>query len=118
MVLNPDVTVRSRGVMEKCTFCVQRIQAGKLAAKIERRRTNDDDANTACAQACPAGALLFGDLKDPESKISRLLKLKEEDGYVRVTEKRAYVALEAVNTRPNVWYFAKIRNKDTEDIKA
>jgi molybdopterin-containing oxidoreductase family iron-sulfur binding subunit len=118
MVLNPDVTVRSRGVMEKCTFCVQRIQAGKLAAKIDRRRTTDDDANTACAQACPAGALLFGDLKDPNSKISKLLKLEEENGYVRVTEKRAYVALEEVNTRPNVWYFAKIRNKDTEDIKA
>ena len=118
MVLNPDVTVRSRGVMEKCTFCIQRIQAGKLAAKRERRRTNDKDVNTACAAACPAGALVFGDLNDPESRLSRMLAIKEDNGSVMVTEKRAYNVLEEVNTRPNVWYFAKIRNKDLEDIKA
>lgn len=118
MVLNPDVTVRSRGVMEKCTFCVQRLQAGKLEAKKENRRPVDGEIITACASSCPADAIIFGDLNDPESRVSRTLAIKEENGMKLVMEKRAYNVLEEVNTRPNIWYFAKIRNKDVEDIKA
>ncbi len=112
MVLNPDVTVRARGVMEKCTMCVQRIQAGKLAAKREDRRPVDGEIEMACASACPADAIIFGDMKDPESKISKALHLKEKDGEVKVGEKRAYHVLEEINVNPNVWYFTKIRNKE------
>ena len=112
MVLNPDVTVRARGVMEKCTMCVQRIQAGKLAAKREGRRPVDGEINVACASACPADAIVFGDMKDPKSKISKMLKLHEEDGETVVGEKRAYHVLEEINVSPNVWYFTKIRNKE------
>jgi molybdopterin-containing oxidoreductase family iron-sulfur binding subunit len=118
MVLNPDVTVRSRGVMEKCTFCVQRIQAGKLDAKIEKRRVKDGEIVTACASACPAEAIVFGDMNDPGSRISQMLAIREDNGTQVVTEKRAYNVLEEVGTRPNIWYFAKIRNKDKEDVKA
>ena len=73
MVLNPDVTVRSRGVMEKCSLCVQRIQLGKLTAKMEKRPMRDGDASTACASACPADAIVFGDLNDAKSEVSQLL---------------------------------------------
>ena len=118
MVLNPDVTVRSRGVMEKCSFCIQRIQYGKLQAKLENRRPNDEDINTACAEACPAEALVFGDLNDPGSKISRMLRLKEQDGHKVVLEERAYTVLEEIGVRPNVFYTTKIRNKDLEDKNA
>ncbi len=117
MVLNPDVTVRARGVMEKCTFCVQRIQAGKLDAKNEGRRPVDGEIQTSCAKACPSDALVFGDMKDPESKISKTLKLKynEEIKSVEAKEDRAYHVLEELRVMPNVWYLTKIRNKDTED---
>ncbi len=122
MVLNPEVTVRSRGVMEKCSLCVQRIQAGKLAAKIERRTTTDDDFNTACASACPADALVFGDMNDANSEISKMLRIRdyEGDGTIRKTmaEERAYTMLEEVGTRPNVTYLTKIRNKDREELNA
>ena len=103
MVLNPDVTVRSRGVMEKCTFCVQRIQSGKLEAKKEGRRPTDQDITTACASACPADAITFGDMNNPDSAISQLLEL-EKNG-------RAYHMLEELNVRPNVAYLRKVRNK-------
>lgn len=109
MVLNPDVTVRSRGVMEKCSFCVQRIQAGKLAAKRAGRVLNDADAQSACAVACPTEAIVFGDLKNKESKVSRSLKLKEQGV---VGEERAYHVLEELNVSPNVWYMSKIKNKN------
>ena len=69
MVLNPDVTVRSRGVMEKCSFCVQRIQSGKLTAKRERRPMKDGEVVTACQASCSTGAIVFGDMNNPESKI-------------------------------------------------
>lgn len=74
MVLYPDVTVRERGVVEKCTFCVQRIQEKKLQAKLENRPLADGDILPACVQSCPADALVFGDLNDPESKISWFYK--------------------------------------------
>jgi molybdopterin-containing oxidoreductase family iron-sulfur binding subunit len=116
MVLNPDVTVRSRGVMEKCTFCVQRIQEGKVNAKIDGRRPTDADITTACASACPTDALVFGDMNDSESKISKMLQIKnyEGDGTIEKTvgEERAYTVLEEVGTKPNVLYLSKIRNKD------
>lgn len=119
MVLNPDVTVRSRGVMEKCTFCVQRIQAGKLNAKKERRPVKDGEVVTACAAACTTGAIVFGDFNNPESKVAKLLQIrplyadrpmindKEADN------PRAYTVLEEINTRPNIFYLAKVRNKDS-----
>lgn len=102
MVLNPDVTVRARGVMEKCSMCVQRIQAGKLAAKIEKRRPVDGEIETACSQSCPSDAIVFGDMNDPESRISKILS-SEKDG-------RSYYLLEELNVKPSVSYLTKIRN--------
>ncbi|GAB4243793.1 MAG: TAT-variant-translocated molybdopterin oxidoreductase [Ekhidna sp.] len=115
MVLNPDVTVRARGVMEKCTFCVQRIQAGKLEAKKEGRRPADGEIQTACAKSCPTDALVFGDMKDPNSRISKTLKLKYKDKSVEAQEPRAYHVLEELRVMPNVWYLTKVRNKDNND---
>ncbi len=112
MVLNPDVTVRSRGVMEKCSFCIQRIQYAKLEAKKEGRSLRDGEVEPACAAACPTEAIIFGDLKDPKSRIAQLLKLEDRGKEQVVNEPRAYNVLEEVNTLPNVWYFTKIRNKD------
>ncbi|MFY0600494.1 MAG: TAT-variant-translocated molybdopterin oxidoreductase [Cyclobacteriaceae bacterium] len=117
MVLNPDVTVRARGVMEKCTFCVQRIQAGKLEAKKEGRRPGDEDVTTACASACPSEALVFGDMKNPESQISQMLKIQQNEKGVEAKENRAYHVLEELRVMPNVWYLTKIRNKDEKAKK-
>jgi molybdopterin-containing oxidoreductase family iron-sulfur binding subunit len=117
MVLNPDVTVRSRGVMEKCSLCVQRIQAGKLTAKREERKVMDGDITPACAEACPTDAITFGDMNDPNSKLTQLLKIKEDTISFNktVNEERAYHVLEEINTSPNVWYLTKIRNKDKNE---
>jgi molybdopterin-containing oxidoreductase family iron-sulfur binding subunit len=104
MVLNPDVTVRSRGVMEKCTFCVQRIQEGKLTAKKENRRPQDGEILTACASACPTAAITFGDLNDSSSAVWN--QLTEEN------KERAYTVLEEINTRPNIAYLTRIRNNN------
>ncbi|RAV98572.1 TAT-variant-translocated molybdopterin oxidoreductase [Pseudochryseolinea flava] len=118
MVLNPDVTVRSRGVMEKCSFCVQRIQAGKLTAKKEKRRVADGEVNVACAAACSTGAIVFGDLNDKDSKISKLLKVRPTFAdRPTVNDKdadnpRAYQVIEEIGVRPNIWYLKKVRNKD------
>jgi MoCo/4Fe-4S cofactor protein with predicted Tat translocation signal len=119
MVLNPDVTVRSRGVMEKCSFCVQRIQLGKLTAKKERRPMQDGEVVTACQAACSTGAIVFGDMNNPESKISKLLKIRPlysepEKKYLNDKEAdnpRAYTVLEEINVRPNIFYLTKVRNK-------
>jgi molybdopterin-containing oxidoreductase family iron-sulfur binding subunit len=105
MVLNPDVTVRSRGVMEKCSFCVQRLQDSKLTAKKEDRMLKDGEAKTACMQACPTDAIVFGNVKDPESRIA---KTREEN------ELRTFYVIEQIHTLPNVSYLAKIRN--TEEV--
>lgn len=116
MVLNPDVTVRVRGVMEKCSMCVQRIQAGKLTAKREKRAVQDGEINMACAAACPTDALVFGDMNDPNSKVSKLLKVEENTSALKeVGEERAYHVLEEINVSPNVWYFTKIRNKEKNE---
>jgi len=89
-----------------------------LKAKMKGRRTNDDDINTACAGACPTDALVFGDMNDSGSKISKMLKIKdyEEDGKIEksMAEERAYYALEEIGTRPNVSYLVKVRNKERE----
>lgn len=114
MVLNPDVTVRSRGVMEKCTMCVQRIQYGKLEAKKEKRRVNDGEVVTACAKACPTDAITFGDLLDSKSKVSKMLRIESDDNHMRWKEERAYHVLEELAVKPNVWYLTKIRNKEQE----
>ncbi len=106
MVLNPDVTVRARGVMEKCSFCVQRIQLGKLEAKKQKRRPIDGEITTACAQSCPTEAIVFGDMRDPNSDIHKLLK--REDG------ERAFHSLDSINVQPNVTYLTKIRNSDAK----
>jgi molybdopterin-containing oxidoreductase family iron-sulfur binding subunit len=115
MVLNPDVTVRSRGVMEKCTFCVQRIQYAKLEAKKDRRKINDGEVNPACANTCPTNAIVFGDMNDPGSRVVEMLQLEDAGDIQYVHEPRAYHVLEEINVRPNIWYFTKIRNKDEEN---
>jgi MoCo/4Fe-4S cofactor protein with predicted Tat translocation signal len=117
MVLNPEVTVRSRGVMEKCSFCVQRIQSGKLTAKRERRPVKDGEVVTACQAACSTGAILFGDMNNPESRISKLLQIekpKERPHYYDTVAKnpRAYRVIEEIGVKPNIYYLTKIRNKD------
>lgn len=100
MVLNPDVTVRSRGVMEKCSMCIQRIQLGKLEAKKEGHKLNDGAVQTACMSACPTEAIVFGDVND---KDSRVFELKQN--------KRMYHLLEEVGTQPSVFYQTKVRNR-------
>lgn len=104
MVLNPDVTVRSRGVIEKCSFCVQRTQEGKLNAKKDGRELTDADTITACAQACPTHAIVFGNVKNSNSAIA---KLRNEEQ----TERMHYM-LEMLHVLPNVNYLLKIRNKE------
>ncbi|MCH2021456.1 MAG: TAT-variant-translocated molybdopterin oxidoreductase [Saprospiraceae bacterium] len=101
MVLNPDVTVRSRGVIEKCSFCVQKIQEGKLMAKMEGRKLEEEDINCACATACSTRAIVFGDTNDPNSKVSKLQATK-----------RAYLQLEETNVRSSVSYLMKVNNRD------
>ncbi len=110
MVLNPDVTVRSRGVMEKCTFCVQKLQEAKLTAKKEDRPLKDGDAKTACMTACPTEAIVFGNAKDAESKVS---KMRTDN------TSRLFYVIEQLHTLPNVSYLAKIRNTDDiEEVSA
>ena len=99
LVRNPEVTVRSRGVMEKCTYCVQRITKGRIAAEIEDRRVRDGEVLTACQQACPSGAIIFGDLNDPNSKVSELKK-----------NERNFGVLEELNARPRTTYLAAVWN--------
>jgi molybdopterin-containing oxidoreductase family iron-sulfur binding subunit len=100
MVLNPDVTVRSRGVMEKCSMCVQRIQAGKLSAKKKSERPADGSIKTACQQACPTNAITFGDFNDQNSAVRKAWN-----------DERKYQLLEEVGTQPSVYYLTKVRNK-------
>jgi|CXWL01.1.fsa_nt_gi molybdopterin-containing oxidoreductase family iron-sulfur binding subunit len=100
LALNPDVTVRSRGVMEKCSFCVQRIYTAKGDAKVEGRNLRDGDVKPACAQSCPAEAIVFGDLNDPKSKVARLAK-----------SERSYRVLSELGVQPSVHYLTKVRNK-------
>jgi Fe-S-cluster-containing dehydrogenase component len=101
MVLNPDVVTRSRGVMEKCSFCVQRTQAGKLKAKMENRMMGGDEVQSACAQACPTSAIVFGNVHDQTSQVSQIRNNNQQ---------RVFYVLEQLHTLPNINYLAKIRN--------
>jgi len=99
LVLNPDVTTRAKGVIEKCSFCIQRIQDKKLTAKIENRQLADGEVVTACAQACPAQAIVFGNLNDKESRVSKMF-----------ADERNYHVLEELHVLPSVGYLTKVKN--------
>ena len=99
MKYNPQVTVRSRGVMEKCTYCVQRIQTAKIVAKSTGEAIHDGQIQTACQQTCPTGAIIFGDLADTNSEVLRLQR-----------SARAYAILAELNVQPRTIYLARIRN--------
>jgi len=103
MMRNPEVTIRSRGVMEKCTYCIQRIAHGRMAAEKENRSVRDGEVITACQQACPAGAIVFGNMNDKQSQVA---KIKEQP--------RNYKLLEDLNTRPRTSYLAVVRNPNPE----
>jgi molybdopterin-containing oxidoreductase family iron-sulfur binding subunit len=105
LVYNPEVTVRSRGVMEKCTFCIQRIMDARSGAIAEHRQFKGSDVKTACQEACNTSAIKFGDSNDKSSDIYRYRN-----------HELAYYVLEEVNTKPNVTYLAKLRNTDTEEV--
>jgi len=100
---NPDVTVRSRGVMEKCTYCVQRINHARVAAKLEDRGIRDGDVLTACQAACPTEAIVFGNINDPDSRVSRLK-----------ANPLNYALLAELNSRPRTTYLAIVRNPNAE----
>ncbi len=99
LVLNPEVTVRGRGVMEKCTYCIQRIQNGKIQARTEGRPLEDGEIQTACQSACPSQAIVFGDLNDPNSRVSKIQK-----------SERAYEMLAELNIKARTLYLARVRN--------
>jgi MoCo/4Fe-4S cofactor protein with predicted Tat translocation signal len=103
MLANPNVTVRQRGVMEKCNYCIQRVNRARITAEKENRRVRDGEAVTACQQVCPTEALVFGDINDPSSRVAKLRK-----------EKLNYGLLEGLNTRPRTTYLAKLTNPNTD----
>ena len=103
MMRNPEVSIRSRGVMEKCTYCIQRITVARIDSEKEERAVRDGEIQTACQQACPAQAIVFGNLNDPESKVSKLK-----------AQARNYGMLAELNTRPRTTYMAEIRNPNPE----
>ena len=114
MQLNPDLTVRDKGVMEKCTFCVQRIRVAKDKAKMENRPVGDGEAMTACAQACPTNAIVFGDYKDENSQVAKLWKKYQVKRRLTKQKKdnpelRGYRIFEELNVDPSVMYLERVR---------
>jgi molybdopterin-containing oxidoreductase family iron-sulfur binding subunit len=103
MAWNPDVTVRARGVMEKCTYCIQRIREAKITADRDEQPMRDGSVRTACQQACPTGAIVFGNLNDPASAV-RARKASPLD----------YALLAELNTKPRTTYAARLRNRNPE----
>jgi molybdopterin-containing oxidoreductase family iron-sulfur binding subunit len=101
---NPDVTVRARGVMEKCTYCVQRIRRGEIRAAVEHREIRDGEVQTACQQACPTAAIVFGDISDSSSEVARL----------RANRTRQYSVLDDLGTVPRTRYLARVTNPNPE----
>ncbi len=107
MQFNPDVTVRMRGVMEKCSYCIQRVEAGKKRAKLDKRPLADGDITPACAQACPAEAIVFGDLNDPKSRVAR-----------QASVDRRYKLLAELGTNPRTSYLGRIRHVNPALVKS
>ena len=103
LMRNPEVTVRSRGVMEKCTYCTQRIASARIEAEKDGRRVRDGEIVTACQSVCPADAIVFGDLNDPNSQVARLKK-----------DHRNYNVLNDLNTQPRTTYLASLKNQNKE----
>jgi molybdopterin-containing oxidoreductase family iron-sulfur binding subunit len=103
LMQNPDVTVRNRGVMEKCTYCVQRISAARKTAKMEGTPIRDGEVVTACQSACPSQAIVFGDMNDTTSTISRMK-----------SDPRQYALLAELNTKPRTTYLARLKNPNPE----
>jgi len=108
MVLNPDVTVRSRGVIEKCSFCVQRLQDSKLEAKKQGDPSIVRNVKTACMQACPTHAISFSNVNDKESDVYKIRHVDQQD--------RNFYVMEQLHVLPNVSYLAKVRNTDRDNI--
>ena len=103
LVLNPEVTVREKGVMEKCTFCTQRIREAKHRAKDLGREVQDSDLKTACQQSCPTDAIVFGNFNNPESEVATDMR-----------DERSYHVLEELDTKPSVTYWTKLRNRPAQ----
>jgi molybdopterin-containing oxidoreductase family iron-sulfur binding subunit len=103
LMRNPDVSVRSRGVMEKCSYCIQRINAAKIEADKENRNIRDGEIVTACQQACPAEAIVFGNINDPNSRVTKLR-----------AQQRSYQVIADQNARPRTQYLAEVLNVNQE----